>query len=349
MENKRGVPLHWDIASRYRDEIYGLSILWVMLFHGFQCKVPRFFTKPGLAFLGDRIVLGNMGVDIFLLLSGIGLYFSYVKDPHPGRFYLKRLKRVWLPVFLVCGPYWIWQLTIHKIGAVRLLKNLLLLSFWTDGASQIWLVSLIALCYLLFPLMYATIHKKRAFSEVAAFLWIALAVFCCFFIKGHFRAFYKDTAIGLTRIPIFIMGVYLGQWVYQKKSAPGWMWLVLGLATIMALSVLDQDAVHGIWRRLIYFIPGFGLAFLLAGLISLYPQKHICALLRVLGKISLECYLIHIIFIRQYKKGMFLYDYVPGSRLRYLGLLAVTVVLAYLISRVEKLILNLIKKKEKQS
>ena len=31
---------------------------------------------------------GNVGVDIFLLLSGIGLYYSYRKDDNIRRFYM---------------------------------------------------------------------------------------------------------------------------------------------------------------------------------------------------------------------------------------------------------------------
>ena len=71
-----------EALSEYRSEIYGISIFWVMLFH---MKESHYFpTIKGsslyhawMGFVG----MGNMGVDIFLFLSGICLYFSFTKNP----------------------------------------------------------------------------------------------------------------------------------------------------------------------------------------------------------------------------------------------------------------------------
>ena len=55
--------------SRYRGELMGAAMLFIILFH---VQLPR-----SDMFFGLRR-MGNIGVDLFLFLSGIGLWFSWV-------------------------------------------------------------------------------------------------------------------------------------------------------------------------------------------------------------------------------------------------------------------------------
>ena len=57
--------------SRFRGEQMGIAMLLIFLFH---VSLPRQDAFFGL----HRI--GNIGVDLFLFLSGIGLWFSWVTD-----------------------------------------------------------------------------------------------------------------------------------------------------------------------------------------------------------------------------------------------------------------------------
>lgn len=62
---------HYSLGalSSERQAIMGFSILWIMFFHS-SCDCSNF---PVIAIIKQ---FGNLGVDIFLLLSGIGLYYS---------------------------------------------------------------------------------------------------------------------------------------------------------------------------------------------------------------------------------------------------------------------------------
>ena len=64
--------------SRYRGELMGAAIVFIILFH-----VPLARSD---AFFGLRRC-GNIGVDMFLFLSGIGLWYSWVKNPSVRHFY----------------------------------------------------------------------------------------------------------------------------------------------------------------------------------------------------------------------------------------------------------------------
>lgn len=57
--------------SRYRGELMGLAIIFVILFHVGLPREDAFFGLKRM---------GNIGVDFFLFLSGMGLWFSWTKQ-----------------------------------------------------------------------------------------------------------------------------------------------------------------------------------------------------------------------------------------------------------------------------
>ena len=66
------IGLTYGTLSKYRGFLMGFAILWVMYFH-----IPlKFATEVG--WFIHRI--GFYGVDIFLFLSGLGVYYSLTKD-----------------------------------------------------------------------------------------------------------------------------------------------------------------------------------------------------------------------------------------------------------------------------
>lgn len=67
----------YKTLSKYRGVLMGFAILWVMYFH-----IPiKSVTEVG--WFIHRI--GFYGVDIFLFLSGLGVYFSLTKAPECAR------------------------------------------------------------------------------------------------------------------------------------------------------------------------------------------------------------------------------------------------------------------------
>lgn len=75
----------YQLLSRYRGELMGLAMLAVMLFHAYQLPL----TALPLRALRQ---MGFAGVDVFLLLSGMGIACSlYRREGEPvGRYYLRR-------------------------------------------------------------------------------------------------------------------------------------------------------------------------------------------------------------------------------------------------------------------
>ena len=74
--------MSWKSLSKFRSELMGLACLWVMLHHN------AFDWPNALESLKRFAIYGNLGVDIFLLLSGVGLYFAWSKQPPLSDFWM---------------------------------------------------------------------------------------------------------------------------------------------------------------------------------------------------------------------------------------------------------------------
>ena len=90
--------------SRYRGVLMGVQIILIVVFH---------FTEDYVNSGGDaRSVylfykyIRSSGVDIFLLLSGLGLYYSWKRNSDLMAFYRKRFARILIPYFIVAIPAW---------------------------------------------------------------------------------------------------------------------------------------------------------------------------------------------------------------------------------------------------
>lgn len=144
----------------------GMAIILVMMLH---------FQSIGIYSEKFRILEaifkhGNVGVEMFLFLSGIGLYFSYSKNNNLRQFYKKRFMRIMIPYILICAPYYIWIDIFRKEGSF--IEDITQISFYKDGQQDAWYIAAIFLFYLLFPAFYKLIFRNN--GKNALFTTIAL-------------------------------------------------------------------------------------------------------------------------------------------------------------------------------
>ena len=81
--------------SKYRSELMGFSIIWIMMLH-FQFEI----VKP----LGFIAQYGFAGVEIFMFVSGLGIYYSLDKNRQIIPYYLKRIRRIF-PAYYIVGIF----------------------------------------------------------------------------------------------------------------------------------------------------------------------------------------------------------------------------------------------------
>ena len=242
----RQTPYYY--LSKYRMELMGLAILWVVWFHSsLYVKVfdIRILNK-GLEFIKST---GYGGVDIFLLLSGMGIYNSLNRNSI-SVFFKNRLKRI-LPTWWSCLLLYV-VLGVSVLGISYSKKSILgfalFTGFWIDMPNQgNWYVYAVMFFYLISPVLFSLIKDSKNKTKTCfIMIFVSLAISFTFF--GLFKL------IVFSRIPIYILGMYVTANL-QKHSMNKKTWiccfaaLVIGITVLYVLHMLFSDFLwsYGLW------------------------------------------------------------------------------------------------------
>ncbi|MCD8199912.1 MAG: acyltransferase [Coriobacteriaceae bacterium] len=297
-----------DIISQHRGAIYGFSILWIMVFHGHDIDgIDYSFGIDALQPLQDFINAGNVGVDIFLFLSSVCLYFSFFKNPDTYAFIKKRFARIFVPALLIFIVYWTYLLVTSGAWGLYVLR-LTLLSFWVTGDTNIWFVSLIVILYLLYPFVFRWLFSgKHPFVRLLVLL--AVTYLLIFSLSVAAPEFYDSVEVALTRFPVFIVGCWAGKYVYEKKEVnPAWFALVVVAVVAFFFVKVNSLLPEQIYTRLFYMVGGISLAYALAAIFHgcslLHRKSHksvLDTIFAFFGAFSLELYLAHMMCNKVYR------------------------------------------------
>ena len=102
--------------------------------------------------------IGFYGVDIFLFLSGLGVYYSLTKRPNVLGFYKARLVRI-LPAYIIvaCASYCL--LRLDRASALDFFYYISGIGYWTRHARFDWYIPTQLAFYLITPL-FLFFYKK---------------------------------------------------------------------------------------------------------------------------------------------------------------------------------------------
>ncbi len=206
------------LFSQYRDELFGLSILSIVLYHyclNVRAHAPAALTEGYLAWIGA------VGVEVFVFLSGMGLWYSFSRQPDAGAFYRRRLSRI-LPVYLpVAAVFWAARGILEGTGFLRFLGNLMFVTFFTRGVHTIWYVGFILLLYLLYPLIHKFLDKPSVPSRAIHLLILYAAFAGIMVVYRHVAPAHYDRELMVwIRIPIFLTGCFLAPFIKEGAELP---------------------------------------------------------------------------------------------------------------------------------
>lgn len=288
--------LNFSAISKFRAEIMGLACLWVILHH-FEGDIP-FYPLDRLS------VFGNAGVDIFLFLSGMGLYFAFQKKPPIFSFYKKRVVKLLIPYILICVPFYLWK--FFCLGKGNLWLDLTQLSFPLERMITTWYVPAMFVFYIVFPLAYIILFNSKIKNQ---FVWlVGLSVtylFGLLVFKNIFPSLYANTEIALTRFIIFLVGIYCGKAVFEKKPLPI-EWVALsGALSIVCVLLRETTNLSSLWIRLSYGMIAFFVCTFAAYIFEFFKEKNpLLLVLQFFGKHSLEIYLTHVLLYNIWKNTL---------------------------------------------
>lgn len=178
---------------KYRNSIFGFSILLVVLYH--WCCDSASLQKFFLPFIN-----GAIGCDIFFFLSAFGLCFSLNKYTIV-QFYKRRVLRIY-PLFILLNIYCsIVQICNGaKLDLWDWFCNLSGLSYYGLGGSiNNWFISSLILLYFLTPGLYKLCLRL---GNLAFYIVMILAFSAIYILKPDWP--YESF---IARIPLYILGI----------------------------------------------------------------------------------------------------------------------------------------------
>jgi peptidoglycan/LPS O-acetylase OafA/YrhL len=291
--------------SRYRTEIMGVSILWVMFFHS-GIDLPGWLAP--VRFLKT---IGYGAVDLFFFLSGFGLFYSWSKSRSLKNFYLARLSRLAPSYWIVVAIYALTNACYGgKLSLAMVAYMSIGLDFILDGVTIFWFIPAIACCYLVSPFALTCIHFDVSNRNLTRN--IAIAIASAFILSWVISASTMYHLLILTlRLPVFILGMYCGYVLSVKYRLIIFDSIVfnvgvllVGLAALSGILAFTDSAMR--WRYGLWWYPFILITYPLILCFALffdymdqgYPGNQFYEKFKQLvtycGKYSLEIYLIHV-------------------------------------------------------
>lgn len=280
-------------VSRYRDVLFGIAIVSVIIFHLFESTVKGTAVHSSLKLFSHF----SAAVDVFLFLSDIGLFFSFSKNQSLSHFYSRRLLRI-LPTFLVVAiPIYLIRCVLITHDASSFFFNLFNVSFVTSGFRMYWYVYAIILFYALFPLLYRLIYQSdRPFAVTCVIVGVTVAA--TILLGAISPETLHNIEIMLTRFPAFVFGIYAGNLVKDGAPLRGRQVLIiacLGLAFyFLSFTSLSGFEEANLAKRYCYSCFSIDLCIVIAVLLETFSCRAKGGVPAYLGGISLELYIMNV-------------------------------------------------------
>lgn len=273
--------------SKYRTQLMGVATLLVIFGHSIGNGV---IMPKWMEFLCG---LASIGVDIFLLVSGLGLWFSLrnneVKYAYTFnmliQWYSKRYKRILLPYFIIMGTHYIISV-IFGTPISQALLGFSTISYWTNHQGA-WFIAMLIPVYAITPLHYYICKKIK---NTALFTLILI----CFIViissinypltDIKLQMFIDNIKHILYHLPVFFIGFMMAPLAKEKRNI-SILWISIVPLIIVFLMKYFQ---FGYW-------PGF-LVFpfiLICCWLFRYCGNITSSFFSFFGKISLESYLFN--------------------------------------------------------
>lgn len=347
MEKLRKWEFKFDLnnISKYRQEIYGITILWIMIHHG--TIMDKVSYPEQLKWLYVILTHGNVGVDIFLFLSGMGIYYSFVKDNRLDVYIKKRLVKILIPYCILGGTYYIYADIILRQSVRAFIKDFSLMSFVCSGNKLVWYVLMILFCYIIFPYVYNLFYKengeyKKNFALKVIVLIVAVVLLTFVMMKSYGK-YYSNIEIALTRVPVFILGVASGKMVRDGKKISGIWVVVAALIVICSYPIFINYIFKGIYQRYYYCFLGIALIIVFAWLFTIIKWNWLHNVMKWFGAISFELYLAHILLRNIFLKSSMYSTYVYK---KYFAMLIIAIVVAVIAAKIGNIIIKLISRQK---
>lgn len=276
------------LFSQYRTALMGVATILIIV-----CHLPAYGVVMPL-WIAKLVGSFGVGVDIFLFLSGLGMYNSYTKNKenHVSVFswWLKRYVRIVVPLVILIVPI----LLRNPRGREMNIGMLLEISGWGAlfNCSPLWFVTCILFLYLLTPFLHIL------FTSRYRWIWFLGSSLICYFY-AYTPPYDALLNFMISRWPIYFWGYILAINIKEKRKGSVWIFAVLPLGLYIVLYLINH--LYNMHFCLFGFQGVFMLtvfALLINKIFILNSQSRVVACLNFMGIISLESYIMNEYFLR---------------------------------------------------
>ncbi len=326
-----------SFTPQMTEELKGLAILAVLFSH------IGYFLIADHRFLFPLSTIAGVGVNLFLFLSGMGLTFSSLKHPLSIlKFYLKRLPRLFLPMWIVLSIYLLmdWILLQKTYPITTTVENFLgffpRADLFLDINSPLWYFTMISFYYLVYPLVF---HRKIAYLAPLLLLLIPSLLF------KQELPITKDV-LNLYKVHLisFPLGVFFALIIQEKnlslfrfhfkniflRSNLVFFLIPIFLGVFAYTSINSGVGLEKEIEQTISLITMFSIIFVFIA------KKIEFNIFHIFGKYSYEIYLLHWPLLSRYD---LFYQYLPAS-IATVIYLSEFILLAYLLQKIVGMIIK---------
>ena len=268
------------LLSKYRTELMGVATLLIIL-----CHMPAHgVVMPSP--LSTVLSHGGAGCDIFLFLSGLGMYRSLSRLKTSGgrilSWYKRRFARVLVPYLMICIPCFVYYAIVDNWPLTTLLLRLGTLSYWTEGWG-LWYVALTLILYLLTPV----IDKINSLSQGHYWMWLLVLLSWSFGFFPEQSGVMEHVQFVLCRVPCFLLGYMYAKSILAEENF-NIKTILIVLASIYVLGFCGAKLLK--IHISLFWIEGMLLTLLSTCFLHQCSRFGVWRIFRFLGDISLESY-----------------------------------------------------------
>lgn len=280
--NKKVTNFDLSSLSTYRTQLMGIATLMIIVCHAPASGV----LMPSV--LAKILDLGNLGVDIFLFLSGLGCYYTLSKSVRTVSYYKKRTYRLLIPYLTISLPFAIFYWAIGQNSILDCIYTITTLEFWLYHKGA-WFVALMIPLYFISPLLYRAMNLGKVSWMYSIIIILILMVFSLFPLYNEANdSIVNNIQAAFSRVPSFILGMTIAPYCKDRKKIN----VLFAVALMLLFIILSAFHIKGTstWWCIIPI-----LIMILTKCCSLAKNnKSAFSILTILGTISLESYLLNI-------------------------------------------------------
>ena len=311
----------------------GVATIMILLCHA----SATWTTMP--YFLKRILGIGNVGVDLFLLLSGIGISFSLSKIKNNRgllKWYKKRYLRILIPYTIIMLPSLLYVKFSTNQSWLDFFLHFSTVDFWLNHRGA-WYIAMLLPLYLLSPLLFECIHRFKNTIVPGIILIMLLYCFSLLPCLGNSSvvSIIKNLQTCCLRIPAFIFGMLLFPYVREHKTITNKCVVTFVLICFVLMAFLRVLGPRYEFPLLI-LIP-----LVICLLLIMSHLKSRLKFLAFMGTISLESYLTNVYLALPIKdcNHIIFNDSVPDY-LVYLLIILIGIGISVLVHQLSNTILN---------